>query len=62
MYLLIKYEYIKSVLWRVARCLSYVEEARCLKVNGMFRDFEVYSASLSSLRNPLPVFEAIFRL
>ena len=29
-YLLIKY--IKSVLWRVAKCLSYVEEARCLKV------------------------------
>ena len=31
MYLLIKY--IKSVLWRVAKCLSYIEEARCLKVN-----------------------------
>jgi len=30
--LLIKY--IKSVLWRVAKCLSYIEEARCLKVNG----------------------------
>jgi len=30
--LLIKY--IKSVLWRVAKCLSYVEEARCLKVKG----------------------------
>ena len=31
-YLLIKY--IKSVLWRVAKRLSYIEEARCLKVNG----------------------------
>jgi hypothetical protein len=30
-YLLIKY--IKSVLWRVAKSLSYIEEARCLKVN-----------------------------
>ena len=30
-YLLIKY--IKSVLWRVAKCQSYIEEARCLKVN-----------------------------
>ena len=30
-YLLIKY--IKSVLWGVAKCLSYIEEARCLKVN-----------------------------
>jgi len=29
--LLIKY--IKSILWRVAKCLSYIEEARCLKVN-----------------------------
>jgi len=30
-YLLIKY--IKSVLWTEAKCLSYIEEARCLKVN-----------------------------
>ena len=29
-YLLIKY--IKSVFWRVAKRLSYVEDARCLKV------------------------------
>ena len=29
-YLLIKY--IKSVLWSVAKFLSYIEEARCLKV------------------------------
>jgi len=28
--LLIKY--IESVLWRVAKCLSYIEKARCLKV------------------------------
>ena len=25
-------KYIKSVLWRVAKCLSYIQEARCLKV------------------------------
>ena len=31
MYLLIKY--IKSVLWRVAKRLSYIEDGRCLKVN-----------------------------
>ena len=30
-YLLIKY--IKNVLWRVAKRLSYIEDARCLKVN-----------------------------
>ena len=29
-YLLIKY--IKSVLWRVAKCVSYIQNARCLKV------------------------------
>jgi len=29
--LLIKYT--KSVLWRVAKRLSYIEEVRCLKVN-----------------------------
>jgi len=27
-------KYIKSVLWRVAKCLSYTEEARCLKVKS----------------------------
>ena len=31
-YLLIKYT--KSVLWRVAKRLSYIEDARCLKVKG----------------------------
>ena len=30
MYLLIKY--IKSVLWRVLKRLSYIQDARCLKV------------------------------
>ena len=29
-YFLIKY--IKRVVWSVAKCLSYIEEARCLKV------------------------------
>ena len=32
-YLLIKY--IKSVLWRIAKRLSYIEDARCLKVNTL---------------------------
>ena len=30
-------KYIKSVLWRVAKCLSYIEEARCLKVKSSAR-------------------------
>ena len=29
-YLLIKY--VKSILWRVAKCLSYIEDVQCLKV------------------------------
>ena len=33
-YLLIKY--IKSVLWRVAKRLSYIHDARCLKVKASF--------------------------
>ena len=31
-YLLIKYT--KSVLWRVAKSLSYIEDAQCLTVKG----------------------------
>ena len=37
-YLLIKY--IKSVLWRVAKCLSYIEEAQCLKVKALLRSIK----------------------
>jgi len=40
-YLLIKY--IKSVLWRVVKLLSYIEDARCLKVN---RDLDTKSSHL----------------
>jgi len=29
-------KYIKSVLWRVAKRLSYIEDARCLKVKGVW--------------------------
>ena len=36
-YLLIKY--IKSVLWRAPKLLSYIEDARCLKVNVFFSCF-----------------------
>ena len=51
-YLLIKY--IKSVLWRVAKCVSYVEEARCLKVKHELHT--VTAAGLCSVTlNPLQV-------
>ena len=42
MYLLIKY--IKSVLWKVAKCLSYIEETRCLKVNGFLVKRVIHSS------------------
>ena len=38
-HLLIKY--IKSVLWRVAKLLSYIEDARCLKVNALKREADL---------------------
>ena len=47
-YLLIKY--IKSVLWRVAKCLSYIEEARCVKVNIHY----IIPETLQKLRTYLP--------
>jgi len=30
-------KYIKSVLWRVVKRLSYIQDARCLKVNVVVR-------------------------
>jgi len=57
MYLLIKYT--KSVLWRVAKRLSYIEDARCLKVKELFKNISVapywylrvhYSTPLHSLQ------------
>jgi len=38
-------KYIKSVLWRVAKCLSYIEEARCLKVKR-FNTGEVHGGNV----------------
>jgi hypothetical protein len=29
-------KYIKSVLWRVVKRLSYIQNARCLKVNDLY--------------------------
>ena len=31
---------MKIVLWRVAKCLSYIEEARCLKINCDFSNVD----------------------
>ena len=39
-YLLIKY--IKSVLWRAAKRLSYIEDARCLKVNRLIKHSKMF--------------------
>jgi len=45
-------KYIKSVLWRVAKCLSYVQEARCLKVKEAVHElsYECYSVRTVLLR------------
>jgi len=43
-------KYIKSVLWRVAKCLSYIEEARCLKV----KHEEENDEDLNFFRSPVP--------
>ena len=49
-YLLIKY--IKSVLWRVAKRLSYTEEPRCLKVNVLWVQKRNPDMLIFSLRVP----------
>ena len=36
-------KYIKSVLWRVAKRLSYIEKARCLKVNSSDTDAMIFT-------------------
>jgi len=40
-YLLIKY--IKIFLWQVAKGLSYIENARCLKANIKFSTAHIYN-------------------
>jgi len=42
-------KYIKSFLWRVAKCLSYIEEARCLKVKS-----EVYKEKVNTRDELVP--------
>jgi len=46
-YLFIKY--IKSILWRVAKPLSYLEDARCLKVNADIQIVCIPSHCIGSL-------------
>ena len=49
-YLLIKY--IKSIFWRVAKHLSYIEDARCLKVN-------VFLLEMLNNQDPILCFKSI---
>jgi len=57
-YLSIKY--IKSVLWRVAKRLSYIEDAWCLKVNTDFLLSFSFTGNLlhcrKSIKNPSIIF------
>ena len=44
-------KYIKSVLWRVAKRLSYIEEAQCLKVNSVYdSDGNIQTTPMNILR------------
>ena len=45
-YLLIKY--IKSVLWRVVKRLSYIGDAQCLKVKISVADLWIHDLRISS--------------
>ena len=58
-YLLIKY--IKSVLWRVAKRLSYIEDTRCLKakVKGKAIPLQAWTGREGSRRFRLPDFKTI---
>ena len=52
-YLLIKY--IKSVLWRAAKRLSYLEDARCLKVKSVWYTQLFYEWSKLSFCAEIPM-------
>ena len=55
-YLLIKY--IKRVLWRVAKRLSYIQDARCVKVNLLHRFSKI--TQMSDLMTICPVGGELF--
>jgi len=54
-YLLIKY--IKSVLWRTAKCMSHIEDARCVEVNSsdLVQRFTATLTTTEKLRNDISV-------
>jgi len=49
-------KYIKNVLWRVAKRLSYAEGAECLKVKYLIKiDFKTNNSIRKFLRNKNPL-------
>ena len=58
-YLLIKY--IKSLLWKVAKRLSYTEDARCLKVELCLTVFYLYFITLSLSFSHISTYLSIVR-
>ena len=52
-YLLI--EYIESVLWREVKRLSYIQDARCLKVNPRLTDGHYQSKNEQKKEDPARV-------
>ena len=51
-------KYIKSILWRVAKCLSYIEEEQCLKVNMKCYQYK-YGSTLEPIAKPVHATEFI---
>ena len=47
-------KYIKGVLWRVAKCLSYIEDTRCLKVKRTKLGAISAVPFLSWIQQPIP--------
>ena len=56
-------KYIKSVLWRVVKRLSYIQDARCLKVKPRERAFKQFKSPVLNVltdftqTNPLYYFD-----
>jgi len=54
-------KYIKSFLWRIAKRLSYIEEARCLKVKQQETEISISQTDtlVKSVSNKLLYFQTL---
>ena len=51
--------YIKSILWRVAKCLSYIQDARCLKVKAKIQYIIIYNNIISVMCSICAIFNRL---